>query len=260
MFSKDREVVFPKITSNPGYNPFGSFDKIQHQKNIENKVSENDWKSFYQVISNQALPDQISPVEKNNNLFQEAEQPAESMFFVLHQKFLVCKVKSGMMFVHIRRAWEKILFARSLKNMEHQISYTQQLLFPVTLEFTAKDYACISEVLEDLTLLGFDLENFGSNCIIVRGIPEYFEEHFLEDLFQDMIVEVQSQHYVADELHRAILSKILRKASVGFPSITTSFEKESFLNELFALPYPQVSEDGRKIVHIQAIEDLEKLF
>ena len=47
--------------------------------------------------------------------------------------------------------------------------YPQQLLFPRTIEFSASEYSLLQDLMPDLARLGFDIEPFGGNSVIVRG-------------------------------------------------------------------------------------------
>lgn len=248
IFEKNRELVMPKISSNPHYNPFTSFDKINPQK----KSHEPSWKALYEIVE----PNSTS--SENNALFQEDN--SERDFFELQQKYLVCKVKSGLMYIHIRRAWEKILLNRVLMSLEQKKVYSQQLLFPLTLELNPSNLSSILEVQQDLRDMGFDMDHFGGNSIVIRGIPSYFEESVIPALIQDICEEVKENRYNKEELHTHILDRILSRASAGIPDLKSQTEKDAFVDELFGTDSPHINSKGKKVVHLQTMDDIHYLF
>jgi len=48
---------------------------------------------------------------------------------------------------------------------------TQKSLFPVVLELSPSDAILLDEMLEDLSIIGYEIESFGSNSFIIQGIP-----------------------------------------------------------------------------------------
>ena len=65
-------------------------------------------------------------------------------------------------------AHERILYE---KFKSRELTGVQNMLVPATLELGAGDFAVLSGNLDELKEFGFDIEVFGKNSIIVRGVP-----------------------------------------------------------------------------------------
>ncbi len=85
-------------------------------------------------------------------------QQTSSNIIGLKNKYILIPVKSGLMIVDQKRAHERILFEKYLKNLSGKAKYIQQSLFPQVIELDARDHNLIMEYKEQIGEGGFDIQ------------------------------------------------------------------------------------------------------
>ena len=94
----------------------------------------------------------------------------EASLLQLHHTFIVAPSHSGCIMIHQQLAHERILYEKFQKASAHPHA-TQKSLFPVVLELSVSDAILLEEMIEDLALIGYEIEAFGQNSFIIQGIP-----------------------------------------------------------------------------------------
>ena len=89
-------------------------------------------------------------------------------------RYLVTTLRSGMMIVDIRRARERILYEKYLRQLDNSAPISHQVLFPCVIQLSPERHSLLTENTEQLRLLGFDIEPQEGNTISVNGLPEEF--------------------------------------------------------------------------------------
>mgnify|MGYP002795082722 CR=1 FL=1 len=136
-----------------------------------------------------------------------------------------------------------------LENLENQGSYSQQQLFPQTVELSSADCALINDLQEDLHRLGFTIDNFGGNEIVVNGIPteaadipvQGLIENFLEQ-YKNTVNEVQSN--TRDRLARSLARSLCIRPGKRMQRI----EMLDLIDKLFAFSQPQSAPNGKPTI------------
>ena len=144
-------------------------------------ASKQDWKSFFTTIPGsentvgQEGLDKDSYIVKPSSMgFYKDGSPLqispEASLLQLHQTFIIAPSHSGCIILHQQLAHERILYEKFQKASAHPHA-TQKSLFPVVLELSVSDAILLEEIIEDLALIGYEIEAFGPNSFIIQGIP-----------------------------------------------------------------------------------------
>jgi len=144
-------------------------------------ASKQDWKSFFSTIPGskntvgQDGLDTDSYIVKPSSMgFYKDGSPLqispEASLLQLHQTFIIAPSDSGCIILHQQLAHERILYEKFQKASAHPHA-TQKSLFPVVLELSVSDAILLEEIIEDLALIGYEIEAFGPNSFIIQGIP-----------------------------------------------------------------------------------------
>ncbi|MGC4058261.1 MAG: DNA mismatch repair endonuclease MutL [Chitinophagaceae bacterium] len=118
---------------------------------IEKKDSMQRWKELYDSaasIPTQAgflntgapeLPSQAVQQQVFPSSHPTAASTARQHILLVQNTYLVSTVKSGLMYIHIRRAQERIWYERFMARWEDGKAASQQLLFPISYEVMPQD-------------------------------------------------------------------------------------------------------------------------
>ncbi|MCB2222284.1 MAG: DNA mismatch repair endonuclease MutL [Bacteroidetes bacterium] len=263
VFSKDQPVIKPEIKVNPGYNPFESSDRFQKEQLNFKTRSESDksWEPLYQT---DPLSGPRPPESNQQRTMDQSEDPSDDQSdigFTLGKNFIVTKVKSGLMVIHMQRAMERILFEEFLASLKSGKGISQQTLFPVTLQFTPQETAIIKELQTDLRYLGFDMEDFGENSFILNGTPSGLNNNDMKDVLDNIIENYKQQSAGAAVQKTVNLAKTMAVNMAGRHAYRMEPEEvNALIDRLFATKAPEISPDGKAVVRIIGLNEIEDKF
>lgn len=261
-FPKDRPVVPPTININPDYNPFEKGKRADTLPAGSNRSAPlpTDWEKLYEVARREA------PAEKEQSgmLTIDANFDNEEHsrgFMQFQNRYIISRVKSGLMIIDQQAAHERVLYERLMERMESRKSFSQQQLFPQTVNLSAPDAELLGELMEEFTLLGFLLEDFGQNTFIIRGIPADLVEENIQALIENVLENFKSSQLgVKIDKKISLTRAMARNMAVKPGKVLAPEEMQSLIDDLFACQIPNISPSGRTIIVTIAADEIEKRF
>ncbi len=110
----------------------------------------------------------------------------------LRRTYLVCEGASELVLVDQHAAHERIVFER-LRTAHRQLAVARQrLLFPIPIELDEAASAATREngAMEALAGLGFEVEAFGPNTMLLRAVPDLLKDVDPKPLLRDVLLGV----------------------------------------------------------------------
>ena len=201
----------------------------------------------------------IDPSPTYGRLFEEESAAAQNSLLVLQRRYIVTPVKSGMMVIDIRRARQRIYYERFLEKIAEQQPVRQQTLFPVTLQLSAENYLTVLEQPDLVARLGYDIQDFGGNTVVVNALPEGFEtgEESVRIAVDDLVAALRDDSSLEDQSHLLAGRMAASAAASGFGALRAA-EAQSLVDQLFACREPNLTPDGHKTLTILTFEEIEK--
>ncbi len=159
-------------------------------------------------------------------------------------------------------AHEKVLYEAWINAVKDISIPSQVLLEPVVHELSDKEYHVYDIFKEDISKLGFDVENFGDNTIIVKSVP-YLLNTPMHDLdfihFFDQLVEGETSIKQENQyLHK--LASIACKAAIKGNHKLSEIEYKYLIEQLLDLEDPYHCPHGRPTMIRMSKYELEKKF
>ena len=183
-----------------------------------------------------------------------------SLVWQLHNRYIISQIKSGLAIIDQHVAHERILYERALDAFDKNPIFSQQLLFPQTLEFPAVDYAILEEILPMIETLGFVVKKFGKRTVVVEAVPADVrlgnEQKILSEMIQEFKINSYNELDPRDNLAKSFSCKSAIKS--GDPLNVE--EMNSLIDQLFACKFPYVCPHGRPIIIQLSLEELDKRF
>ncbi len=262
-------IVFPDVQINPEYNPFneqksggmgGSYSKPSpsDKRNLEH------WEDLYEGTQLKLKPEEQtqSDINKADDLYsQSSAQFTGKKILQLKQKYILTPVKSGLMVIDQKRAHERILFEKFMEVLKSESVASQQQLFPQTIELNPADAALLKNILEDLLSLGFDIREFGKDTFIINGTPGVLDISSPELIVEKLLEEYKNSPVNARSKAKEQIAISLAKASaLDYGTELKQEEIDHLIDNLFACATPNFSPDGKKVLNIIPIDDIEKSF
>ncbi|NTV06865.1 MAG: DNA mismatch repair protein MutL, partial [Chlorobiaceae bacterium] len=195
--------------------------------------------------------DDVVPVPKDS----------EPKIWQLHNKYLICQIKTGLMIIDQHVAHERVLYERAVDVMNQNVPNSQQLLFPQKVEFRPWEYEVFEEIREDLYRLGFNLRLFGNKTIMIEGVPQDVKPGTEVTILQDMIAEYQdnASKLKLDKRDNLAKSYSCRNAIMAGQKLSLE-EMRSLIDNLFATREPYSCPHGRPVIIKLSLDQLDKMF
>jgi len=255
------QTKYQKEETEKGY-LYTSFSQKNQAHFIEAKNNSAAWKQLYS-IAQQDLSIEKSPAAEDLYLSTAAPLaiPAHQTL-LLHEDYLVSTIKSGFLFVHARRAQERIAYERLQQTAVHEGALSsQRLLFPVNMEVSLQDAVLLQEINPELKKMGFDIAPFGNNSFVIHAAPSSLlpgeEKSVLEELLEKLKHEAGLDNAVSTE---KILRQLSKRLAANTEALSQPEARQSLVDELFACTQPEYTPDGKKIFYILKKEELKDIF
>lgn len=176
--------------------------------------------------------------------------------------YIVCEGPGRLVLIDQHAAHERVAFERLRAQQQGGAVERQALLLPVTVDLGPAQAEAVTDALDRLGVLGFEVEPFGERTFLVRTVPALLGADdprlLLEDL-ADGLAEIGS-HLPAAEALETILGRIACHSVVRVGRTLTPAEVHALLADLDALTYGSNCPHGRPVSIELTRGQLERMF
>ncbi len=263
-----KRVQAPTVTVNPDYNPFNS-DKSsagsysQPQKTPTQKSNQQSWEKLYDNYNDANYKQELD----NMQLEQKAEQKQliehhlTYKYFQVYNKYIVTSHENGVLVIDQQRAHERILYEHYIASKQLQNAASQQILFPATMELTPNDFHLISDLTPHFKSLGFDIEPFGKNTIVVQGTPAELGEFNTQEMIESILESYKLNTFDTKmDPFENMCRSMAKSACIKNGKQLEDEEINLIVEHLFLCENPMYSPNGKSIIMEVSKLDLEAFF
>ena len=258
---KDKEVQTPVYHIDRNFNPFKMDTPTpeipkQAPTPYPKAPSAPQWEQLYTGIPSKAnKPTEEDAIADPFEAFQQESRVQTSLYF--QRKYLITFFKDKVLFVHVARAHQRILYERFRKTMLQGRSLSQSLLFPLEFEYTPSEILALQPMLPELQSAGFMIEIEG-NIVRFTGLPPMIKESqvqaFLYDLLERATEDIPQDIITQEEMLAKSLAKSL---AIKAGQTLSAEEQEQLVYDLFTCQEPHLSPFGKKIYTELTVGELE---
>ena len=198
--------------------------------------------------------------EPRDKQLDESRVPLLRLIGQVAATYIVAEGPDGLYLVDQHAAHERILFEQFLQQRQTSIP-SQVLLEPSVVEFSAAEASLINDQLPVLVTLGFQVEEFGLNTFLVRGIPQ-----ILAGIEPGAALRVLVEDFEEDEtplqaeLEAKLIARVCKRAAVKGGQTLSLEEQRVLLEELEACQSPRTCPHGRPTMIHLSVDLLERQF
>ena len=181
----------------------------------------------------------------------------------LFKTYIVVEAKDKIFFIDQHVAAERVLYERFVNQMKADGIPVQGLLLPVTLEATAQQLGTLKIHGNIFKKLGFDLEEFGGNTILIRAIPAPLPTRVAAQTVTDLLDKLPTQPHTEVEIPEAIDNALITlacKSAVKAGDTLDTKEMINLLKELSEAKLPFNCPHSRPIIVEMGRDELERRF
>ncbi|MBE7015609.1 MAG: DNA mismatch repair endonuclease MutL [Ruminococcaceae bacterium] len=179
----------------------------------------------------------------------------------IFDSFILAESGDTMIVADQHAAHERLKYEALIKELATKTVTPQMLMIPVICDLSPSEYVCYLENEQEFCDMGFEIESFGSNSLLIRATPEALDE----DELKQVVIEIIGNF--ADNKASAITEKTQRalytiacKSAVKANHKFDNLQLEKLLKEVFALENINTCPHGRPIIITMTKKELEKEF
>ncbi len=181
---------------------------------------------------------------------------------ITNNSYMLCEGEDGLYIVNQHRAHERILADNAIAAAALKAVESQRLMIPFTVEIGARAIAAVEENGKLLGDLGFEVETFGGNSLLVRAVPVLVAKGDYERAFGDLLDELVSGHAGRDleERRRALLTMLACKNAIKAGDALPLEAMQRLVDDLANVENPSICPHGQPILIKISTYELHKKF
>ncbi len=207
-----------------------------HAENVQH------WKKLYEVLDqgkiesneNEIRPTTHDSVEYNQEvLFSSGER--EIHCIQIQSSYILTPIRSGFVIIDQQAAHERIIFERIKWMKRNDEINSQRLLFPVMLELSTEEAIILSDMMDEINHLGFDINEFGKNTFVIHAQPAYSQVTIdTEQIILDLIKQKTEERTLSLNIQDELIRKISIHSAIKKGQKLGQEEMKNLIDNLFA--------------------------
>ncbi|MFM8216231.1 MAG: DNA mismatch repair endonuclease MutL [Pirellula sp.] len=193
---------------------------------------------------------------------QDIMGSARAVGFQIHNRYLITQDEAGMVIIDQHALHERILFEQIKTKVLSKSLDRQRMLVPATVQLTSAEAAMALDSKEMLAEIGFEVESFGGDTIVLNAYPSILSKRAPEEMLRQVLEALMSggkkvnAQDVLDELMNMMACKAAIKAGdrLSDPEITALLEQRHLYHDTHHCPH------GRPTALFFSREQLDKMF
>lgn len=179
----------------------------------------------------------------------------------LQGTYILAQNEDGFYMIDQHAAQERIKYEYFKAKLGKPISELQDLLLPMTFDFTLDEVILIEKEQAKLEEIGLFLERFGEQTFAIRAFPNWFPKGLEETIVEDMIDQVIKHGKVSVEKQREEVAILMScKQSIKANHYLNETEMNRLLNDLSKTTDPFTCPHGRPVIIHFSTYEIEKMF
>ena len=224
---------------------------------LRNMTSSHGFHSKISVSPQQVIGFDKAPIPVSNLIYSEFEPLGQ-----LNSSFIIMQGKKGLLVVDQHVAHERILYERFRESAKKKKIEVQNLLFPLTVEFSPTETELLIFHLDRLKQLGLELETFGKNEFLLRSVPAILKNIDNEKLLRDTIelLPKDGDENILHEKYEDVLIMMSCRNAIKVNHPLNLDQIRKLISDLEETSMPFTCPHGRPISLLFDIEDILKKF
>ncbi len=208
------------------------------------------------------------PLERNSISNSESKsiktdkllQIQNKFIHLLHNKFIISQIKSGIMFINFHEAKRKIFYEKALNYLQQISTFPQQLLFPEQISLTTENYKFLQKNDNLFSKIGFEIKYLSKNRIEIVGVPPDINNGNEKEFFRMILKDLLTFDFEKS-------NELVYKLAKSYANILA--EQQEIINEqylrlivdkLFATENPEKGIEGKLIITKYSLDEIDKKF
>lgn len=218
----------------------------------------------FDLIDEERKIDKEDIILEHQEKIEKKEDRLPSLYPVglVHGTYIICQNDLGMYLIDQHAAKERINYEMYKKKLGSPKEGSIPLLFPFTMELSNNEYIILKENFDVMQNIGFKIEPFGINSIIVKEHPTWLPKGYEEQATRkiiDVILE-KEKDFTIEKFNEKVATMLSCKMAIKANMNISMKEMEALIEDLRYCDNPFNCPHGRPTIIFYSNYDLEKLF
>lgn len=193
---------------------------------------------------------------------QSAERlPPLRVLGQLGQTYIIAEGPEGMYLVDQHAAHERVLYEKLVSSQANADVPVQVLLEPLTVELTLTQTEELGTWLAPLHRLGFEVEPFGGNTVLVRSVPVILARTDIRQALVSILDELAAEEEpLADEVDALLAAAACKRGAVKAGQTLSLEEMQALIAALEGSTMPRTCPHGRPTMVLLSQAWMEREF
>lgn len=179
----------------------------------------------------------------------------------LHGTYILAQNVQGLYMIDQHAAQERIKYEYFRDKLSSTDNRLQDLLVPLTFEFTLAEEELIKEHKHTLEKVGLFMEPFGTRTFVVRSCPTWFPQGQEEETIGEMLEQLKAERTIhIGKLREEAAILMSCKAAIKANRHLTKDEMFQLLETLRTCQDPYTCPHGRPIIIHYSTYEIERMF
>ncbi len=262
-----KQVLIPEVESFT-YNTFEENTEEEINIALDTVLEVKEEKSKEEKPKYEEITLDFTPVQEEEKTYIKEEKEEEKrlpMMYpvgLVHGTYIITQNEDGMFMIDQHAAKERVNYELFKEKLNNPKGESIPMLLPETLEFTNNEYIVLKENFDFLKTMGFEIDEFGINSIIIKAHPVWLTKGFEDEQIKRIIELVinKEKNFDISKFNDHMAATLACKASIKANTDISLDEMEALINDLRKCHNPFNCPHGRPTVIYYSKYDLEKLF
>ncbi len=220
--------------------------------------------TFREIEPYEESVEENAPIPEPNHSAEDQPEPRVPAMYPIgqmHGTYILAQNEKGLFIIDQHAAQERIKYEYFKRKLGEVDSEVQELLMPLTLEFSGNEALILEEYKDILAEVGVFLEPFGQNSYIVRSHPQWFPKGEEQETIEEMIQQIFTMKRVnIEKLREEAAIMMSCKGSIKANHHLRNDEIFALLETLRKTTDPFTCPHGRPIIIHHSTYEMEKMF
>ena len=262
-------ISYSESLNNNNYDRIHEEEQSDYYSNmgyIENNIKESKYNDIDKKL--EEISTQASFLEEQDDMLDKIVDNSQNVHFrasdfkvigTILNTYIVLEKGTSMYLLDQHAAHEKVLYEEYMTKFKNQNIDMQMLLDPIVIELSSVDMLDVEKNLNLFMKFGFEIEIFGDNHIMVRGVPNIFgvaqSEKFIFQII-DNIGDLESSY----DLKMDKIASMSCRAAIKANDKIHFDEINSLLSKMEKCENPYTCPHGRPSMVEISKKEIEKMF
>lgn len=197
--------------------------------------------------------------EQGADIPQKKQKVFVKIIGELFKTYVLFEAGDNFIMLDKHAAHERILYDKLKKSVV--TDQRQILIKPITVCVSTDEFIALTTHLDTIIKMGFSIEEFGNNTIVIREAPLILVKYNLEDVLLDIATKLSElKRDISSDIFEGLLHSIACRSAVKANDFTGEDELEQLVYQVLEDDSVRHCPHGRPIVSIFKRNEIEKRF